>query len=395
MDKVLGGIRVLDFSHFIAGPYCAMLLAAMGAEVIRVEPPQGSIDRDIGPYAPNGQGMYPWHYCCNKKGITLDTRGEEGQAILKDLLANTDVVVEAFMPRVKKKIGLDYDSLLAINPGLVLVSISGFGQSGPYADRGGFDAIAQGMSGLMAVTGYSEGPPLKAGSAVIDYGTGLYGALGAVLALLNRQKTGQGQAVDVSLLDTAVSFTETVFAEYQVLGKERSAMGNRRPYTAPTDMYGAKDGYVNISVSADRFWPKFCGVIGEKNYAQDSRYNSNRVRYKNQEFLNALARKWVAERTVEEVVETLTAAGIPVGPVYSIPQVMQDEHIRSRKMIVELEYPDTGKVPVPGLAVKLSRTPGALDQRGPELGEHNQQVYGELLGYSEQRLAGLKKAGVI
>lgn len=395
MDRVLDGIRVLDFSHFIAGPYCAMLLAAMGAEVIRVEPPQGSLDRDIGPYAPNGQGMYPWHYCCNKKGITLDTRSEKGKAVLKELLAISDVVIEAFMPRVKQKIGLDYDSLRAINPGLVLVSVSGFGQTGPYADRGCFDAIAQGMAGLMAVTGSPEGPPLKAGSAIIDYGTGLYGALGAMLALFQRQKTGQGQAVDVSLLDTAVSFNETAFAEFAVLGKERKAIGNRRPYTAPTDMYGARDGYVNISVSTDRFWQKLCEVIGEEKYAKDSRYNSNRVRYKNQEFLNALTRKWVADRTVAEVVETLTAAGVPVGPVYSIPQVMQDEHIRSREMIVELEYPDVGKVPLPGLAVKLSQTPGAMDQRGPEVGEHNQQVYGELLGYGSEQLAELKEAGVI
>lgn len=395
MGKVLDGIRVLDFSHFIAGPYCAMLLGAMGAEVIRVEPPQGSLDRDIGPYAPNGQGMYPWHYCCNKKGITLDTRSQKGREILGALLAQSDVVIEAFMPRVKKKLGLDYESLQAVNPGLILVSVSGFGQYGPYADRGCFDAIAQGMAGMMAVTGFPGGPPLKAGSAVIDYGTGLYGALGAMLALFQRQKTGRGQAVDVSLLDTAVSFMETAFAEYAVLGQERKAMGNRRPYTAPTDMFGAQDGYVNISVSTDRFWEKFCRLIGKERLGKDSRYCSNRVRYQHQEFLNALAREWVSDKTVAEVVEALTAAGIPVGPVYSIPQVLADEHIRAREMVVEMEYPQAGKVPLPGLAVKLSETPGALDQRGPEIGEHNHQVLGELLGCDEAQLRDLEKAGVI
>ncbi len=395
MERVLDGIRVLDFSHFIAGPYCALLLGAMGAEVIRIEPPQGGLDRDIGPYAPGGQGMYPWHYCCNKKGITLDTRSAKGRTILKELLAKSDVVIEAFMPRVKKKIGLDYPSLQAINPGLILVSVSGFGQFGPYADRGGFDAIAQGMAGMMAVTGHPEGPPLKEGSAIIDYGTGLYGALGAMLALFQRQKTGRGQAVDVCLLDTAVSFMETVFAEFAVLGQERRGLGNRRPYTAPTDMFGAKDGYVNISVSTNKFWDKFCEVIGQEQHKKDSRYNSNRVRYQNQEFLNALARQWVATKTVAEVVQALTSAGVPVGPVYSIPQVLQDEHIRAREMIVELEYPEVGKVPLPGLALKLSETPGAIDRRGPEIGEHNQQVFGELLGYDQAQLAELKKAGVI
>ncbi|MEW5912490.1 MAG: CoA transferase [Thermodesulfobacteriota bacterium] len=395
MEKALDGIRVLDFSHFIAGPFCGMLLGAMGAEVIRIEPPQGSLDREIGPFAPDGRAMYPWHYCCNKKGITLDTRSEKGRQIIRELLAKSDVVIEAFMPPVKKKLGLDFESLQAIDPGLILVSVSGHGQTGPYANRGSFDAIAQGMAGMMAVTGYPGEPPLKSGAAVIDYGTGLYGALGAMLALFHRQKTGRGQAVDVSLLDTAVSFMETAFAEYTVLGLDRKGMGNRRPYTAPTDMFATKDGYVNISVSTDRFWEKFCELTGNEEYKNDPRYSSNRTRYQHQEFLNGLAREWIATRTVSEVVETFAAAGIPAGPVYSIPQVLQDEHIRQREMIVELDYPQVGKVPLPGLAVKLSRTPGAFDRRSPELGEHTQQVLADVLGYDQAQIDELKKAGVI
>jgi crotonobetainyl-CoA:carnitine CoA-transferase CaiB-like acyl-CoA transferase len=395
MMRILEGIRVLDFSSLIAGPYCAMLLAAMGAEVIRVEPPGGGLDRDVGPYAPNGEGLYPWHYCCNKKGITLNLQTGRGRLLLRELLAKTDIVVEAFTPSVKKELGMDFDSLQAIDKGIILVSISGYGQYGPYADRRGLDTIAQGMAGLMAITGMPEGPPLRSGAAVVDYGAALNGALGAVLALYQRQKSGRGQAVDVSLLDTAVSFMETVFSEYVMLGVERKPMGNRRPYTAPTDLFRAKDGYVYISVSTNSFWKRMCDVAGWDEYRDDPRFNSNRVRYKSQEFLNHLAATWVKDRTVEEVVTALNRAGIPSGPVYSIPEIIKDKHIRQREMLVELEHPGGGTFLVPGLVPKLSETPGRIDQRAPVCGEHNREVYGDLLGRNSEEIAALAAGGVI
>ena len=395
MNGVLQGIRVLDFSNFIAGPYCGMLLAAMGAEVIRVEPPGGGMDRDIGPYAPNGEGMWPWHYCCCKKGITLNLQAEKGRHVLRELLGKTDVVIEAYTPAVKKKLGMDFDSLQAIDRRIILVSISGFGQSGPYANRGGLDTVAQGMSGLMAVTGMPEGPPLRSGSTVVDYGAALYGALGAMFALYHRQRTGTGQAVDVSLLDTAVSFMETVFAEYTLLGLERKPIGNRRPYTAPTDMFKARDGYVYVSVSTDTFWNRFCDLTGWDEYRDDPKFNSNRVRYKSQDLLNDLAAQWIKDRTVDEVVSAMNRAGIPAGPVYSIPQVLKDVHIRGREMLVEMEYPEVGKFIVPGLALKLSESPGGLNKPAPKCGEHTSEIYGRLLGYSRERIDAMAAEGVI
>lgn len=395
MERVLQGIRALDFSRFLAGPYCGMLLAMMGAEVIRVEAPGGEIDRELGPFAPNGESMYPWVSCCQKKGITLNLRSEKGRVVLQDLVKRSDIIIEAFLPQAKESLGLSYESLKRINPGIILVSVSGFGQNGPYANRGSFDAIAQGMSGMMSITGFPGGPPVKLGTAGIDCGTAIYGALGAMLALYHRQRTGIGQAVDVSLLDTAVSFMETVFAEYQVLGELRPQIGNRRPFTAPTDMYKAKDGYINISISTDSFWRRFTKLIGREDIRDDPRFKSNRVRFKNQEALNAWAAEWVSERTVQEMVNALGEAGIPCGPVYSIPEVLADPQVKAREMIVELEYPGVGKVPMAGVPIKLSETPGRIDSRAPRIGEHNHEVYSELLGYAHEEIAKMKEEGVI
>lgn len=395
MAKALNGIRILDFSHFLAGPYCAMLLASMGAEVIRVEPPGGALDRDIGPYAPTGESMYPWYTGCEKKGITLNTQSEKGREIRADLVRISDVVIEAFLPQTKKQMGLDYESLQAVNPKIILTSILAYGESGPYSHRGGFDAIAQGMSGMMAVSGFPGGPPTKSGLPVVDYGTAIYAALGTLVALFQRRSTGVGQTVEVSLLDTAVSFMETVFAEYSTLGEERRRLGNQRPFTAPSNMIKVKDGYINIGVGTDSMWRRFTKLTGNEQYRDDPRYNSNKVRYKSRDFLSELASKWAADKTGREAVQELEAAGIPAGHVYSIPEVLADPHIKARNMIVEIEYPRVGKVTIPGIPIRLSETDTSLKNRGPMVGEHNENVYCQLLGYTKERLATLYQEGVI
>ncbi|MBI2907087.1 MAG: CoA transferase [Chloroflexi bacterium] len=395
MEQALQGIRVLDFSRFLAGPYCGMLLAMMGAEVIRVEVPGGEIDRELGPFAPNGESMYPWISSCQKLGITLNLRSEKGRVVLSELVKKSDILIEAFLPQAKAAMGLDYESLRQVNPGIIMVSVSGFGQNGPYANRGSFDAIAQGMSGMMSITGFPGTKPVKLGTAAVDCGTGVYGALGAMFALYRRQRTGVGQLVDVSLLDTAVSFMETVFAEFQVLGELRPQIGNRRPFTAPTDMYQARDGYVNMSVSTDAFWRRFTKLIGREDLRDDPRFKSNRVRFKNQAFLNALAGEWVAGKTVAETMNELEKAGIPCGPVYSIPEVLADPQVKARQMVVEVDYPGVGRVPVPGVPTKLSETPGRIDRRAPRVGEDNYDVYARLLGYSVEEIDRLKEEGVI
>ncbi len=395
MAKALNGIRVLDFSHFLAGPFCAMLLASMGAEVIRVEPPGGGLDREVGPYAPTGESMIAWHFGCEKKGITLNTQSEKGREILADLVRIGDVVIESFVPQTKKASGLDYESLKAINPRIILTSVSAYGQSGPYSHRGGFDAIAQGMSGMMSISGFPDGLPLKSGSPTVDYGTAIYAALGTVVALFQRQFTGVGQTVDVSLLDTAVSFMETVFAEYNTLGSERRPLGNQRPFTAPSNMVKVKDGYINIGVGTDSIWRRFTRLTGNEQYRDDPRYSSSRVRYKNRDFLSELASKWAADKTGREAIQQLEAAGIPAGYVYSIPEVLADPHIKARNMIVEIEYPGVGKVMIPGIPIKLSETDTGLKNRAPMVGEHNESVYCQLLGYTKEKLAALHQEGVI
>jgi CoA:oxalate CoA-transferase len=230
---------------------------------------------------------------------------------------------------------------------------------------------------------------------VIDYGTSLYGVIGALLALRCREKTGLGQEVDVCLLDTAVSFMETVFAEYAVLDSERSQIGNRRPYTAPTDMFKAKDGYVNISVSTDTIWKRFAELIGKSELIDNPEFKSNKIRYKNHEALADMAQKWISQKNVSEVIEVLNAVGVPAGPVYRISEVFDDPQIKARKIIEYLDYPGEGEIPVPGIAIKLSKTPVTIDRRAPEVGEHNYDVYGAILKYTDEEISELIKAGVV
>ena len=339
--------------------------------------------------------MYSWHFCCEKKGITLNTSSENGRGVLSDLVLRSDVIIESFVPQAKKAKGLDYESLKAINPRIILTSISAYGQTGPYAHRGGFDAIAQGMAGMMAISGFPGEGPLKSGSPVTDYGTGIYAALGTFAALFQRQSTGVGQTVDVSLLDTAVSFMETVFTEYKTLGEERPQLGNKRPYTAPTDMIKVKDGYINISVSTDGIWRRFTKLTGNEQYRDDPRYSSNRVRYQSREFLTSLASAWAADKTTREAIQELEAAGIPAGPVYSVADVLADPHIKARNMIVEIEYPEVGKITIPAVPIKLSETDTTIQKRAPMVGEHNDEVYCQLLGYSKEKLGRLSQEGVI
>lgn len=395
MSSVLEGLRVLDISTILAGPYCAMQLGAMGAEVIRIEPPGGAIDRELGPFSPNGYGMYPWHYSCNKMAVTLNLKKEKGQEILRRLLAKSDVLVESMAPAAKKKFGLDWESLNKIDPRLILLSISGYGQYGPYSNRGGFDMVAQAMSGIMAVTGPEGGEPTRAGVAMVDYGAALYGLSGVMTALYQREHTGRGQSIDISLLDVAVSFMETVFAEKALLGLERKGIGNRRPYTAPTNMFKAKDGYVYLAVSTDYMWQRFCKIAGLEDIKDDPRYNSTRVRYKHQVELNRITAEWVAEQTVQEVLDKAIPANIAAGQVYSVSEAMADEHIKAREMIVEMDYPGCDPVPIPGMALKMSEAGGSYHTPCPDVGESNDQVYRGILGLSDQEMADLAEDGVI
>lgn len=395
MPAVLSGIRVLDLSRFISGPFCAMLLADFGAEVIRVERPGGEDDRFIGPFAPNGQSLGVMVYGRNKKGITLNLRSERGKELFRKLVERADVVVENFTTGYMDSLGLGCRDLQAINPGLVYVGLTGFGQTGPYAKRSAFDQIAQAMSGMMYLTGFPGSAPLKAGISVSDYGAGLYCALGAVLALYHRRTTGAGQAVDVSLLDTAMSFLETVLPEYRVLGVTRPQIGNRRPYSAPTDTFKAKDGWISISISTNALWKRFCKAMAREELIDDPRFTDNEARARNQQYLNAVAAGWVAGKGVDELTATLEAAHIPSGKVYTVTEVMGDPHIQARQMYVDLNHEGVGPVPLPGIAAKLSGSPGEIRTPAPRAGQDNAEIYRGLLGLEEQEIDRLSSEGVI
>ena len=395
MSLPLDGIRVLDLTRFIGGPYCCMLLADMGAEVIRIERPGGEDDRKVGPFAPNGESMLILMYGRNKKAITLNLRTDDGKQLFRKLVNLSDILVESFAPGYMDSQDLGYNSLKIENPGLIYAGISAYGATGPYKNHGGFDAMAQALSGMMQLTGFPGESPIKSGLPVIDYGTGVYAALGILLALHSKTQTGQGQMVDTSLLDTAVSYLETVPAEYQVLGSVRPQIGNRRPFTAPTDSFQAKDGYVCVGTATDGAWRALARLIGKPELAEDTRFATNEGRARNQGYLNSVVSGWVAERTIHEVVETLREARIPVAPVQTITEMMVDPQIRAREMIVDLPHPEIGIVPMPGIPIKLSETPGQIRQPAPSVGKDNQEIYQSLLSLKPSEFQQFMADGVI
>ena len=395
MDGVLENIRILDMSRFISGPYCAQILADMGAEVIRIEKVGGGDDRFLGPFTQNNESMGVMIYSRNKKGITLNIRTEEGQALFKKLARISDVVIENFTAGYLESSGIGYEDLKKINPGIIFASITAYGCNGPYSTKGGFDQIIQGMSGMMYVTGHPGDPPTKAGVSLTDYGAALYTALGIMFALRHRDKTGEGQMIDVSLFDTAISFLETIIPEYKVNHHVRTQIGNRRPYSAPTDTYKAKDGYVSISISTEGLWRRFTKLIGREELLNDPRFSGNANRTTNQHFLNNLTAAWVSDKTVEEALRLLDEAHIPCGTVQTITEAVEDPQVKARKMIVDLDHPGSGSVPLPGVVIKMSKTPGTIKTPAPKAGQHNEEIYGQLLGLSEDEISELKGKKII
>ncbi len=395
MAKALEGIRVIDIGTFQAAPFCCQLLADFGAEVIRVEPPGGAVDRELGPFAPNGENLAIPLYNRNKKGITLNLQSETGKQLLHELVRRSDVLVTNLTPRAARSLGVRYEALRDANPALVYASLTGYGQYGPYAERPAFDPVCQAIMGHMYVTGFKDTRPTKSGASLCDYGAGLYCALGVLLALRQRDRTGKGQEVDVSLLDTGVSFMEAVFAQYQVSHEVQPQMGNARPFSAPTDSFRCRDGYVYLAVSTNRLWKRFTQVIARQDLADDPRFATGEMRRRNRDYVNSLAEGWLADKTKQQAVDLLVEAGIPAGPVNTVTEAFVDPQIRARQMLVDIEQPGIGPVPVSGIVVKMSETPGEIASPAPGVGEHNTEIYGGLLGYSGEKLEEWRKSGVI
>ena len=393
----LRGYRILDISTMIAAPFTAALLGDMGAEIIKVEVPEsGDTLRHVAPMR-DGRSLYWSVLGRNKCSITLDLRVARGRSLFLELVKRSDGIVENFRPGTLERWDLGYEILKAANPDVVLIRISGYGQDGPYRDKAGFGTPAAAMGGLTYITGYPDRPPITVPIALADYLAGLFGAFGAVAALLERERNRQGgQWVDVSLYESVFRLLEAVVPAYGKNGVVRERMGNRTGQSSPIGSYRTSDDrYMVLSVSTDRVWQRMIQAMGHPEWGTDPRFASNPARTLHADEVDAAVSGWFAEHTAAEVQQILDDAGVPVSPIYSIADIFADPHYQARSDVISPSDPVVGPVPMPAVLPRFSRTPGGVRFVGPELGEHNAEVYGGLLGLSEAEQETLRVDGVI
>lgn len=390
----LAGVRVLDVSQVMAGPYCCMLLADLGADVIKIEPP-GTGDQTRGAMGFKMKGSDSMGFLNmnrNKRSVTLNLKTAAGKKVFFELVKTADILVENYRPGVMKKLGIDYPTLKEINPGLVYASISGFGQTGPWADRPGFDLMAQAMSGVMSVTGYPDGPPVKAGVPVADIGCALFAVYGILSAYIGKTKTGEGQFIDASLFDSALAFSIWDTCQYWGTGVEPEKLGTANHMSAPYQAMQASDGYFVMGATNQKLWKLLCEKIGRPELFEDPLFKTNPLRLANRLILARELEKTFVTKTSQEWVELLLAEGIPAGPINTYPQAFDSEHGQHRKMRMEIDHPIEGKVPNIGFAVKMMGTPQQVSRHPPLLGEHTNEVLQEL-GMSSDELKALEAGG--
>jgi succinyl-CoA--D-citramalate CoA-transferase len=391
----LGGYRILELCTTIAGPACARLMADFGAEVIKVEPTEGDSVRSIGGQD-QGVSLYAAAILRNKETVSINLKSETGRDLLLDLVEKSDILVENFRPGTLERLGLGYDVLQARNPRLVLVRISGYGQTGPYASKPGYGAICEAFAGVRHMTGDPDRPPTRTALAVTDYLTAVYAAFGAMMALLHVEKTGQGQVIDAALYESAFSMMEMVVPDYDRLGLVPGRQGSRLPGTAPNNLYRtADDGYVLIAANNDAVFHRMARAMNRPDLIDDPRYRTIRGRNSNNDALDAEVAAWASRQTARDAVETMEAAGVPTSLVNTIADIFEDMHFRSRDMLVELAHPVLGSVKVHGVVPKLSATPGAIRHAGHRVGGDTFAVLQRLLGLSEDRLEELARDGVV
>lgn len=372
-----------------------MLLADMGADVIKIENPNGGDDsRAFGPYK-NGLSAYYMGLNRSKRSVTLNLKAEKGKEILKTLVRDADIVVENFKPGTMNKLGLGYDVLREINPKLIYAASSGFGQYGPYSSRAAYDLIVQGMSGFMSITGFDAKHPVKSGSSIADVFAGVFTTIGILAALEHRNKTGEGQMVDVAMLDCMIATLENAVAFYDCTGVSPEPIGNVHRSISPFASFPTSDGLVNVCAGNDDLWRRFCEVVGMEEFVTDDRFIDNKSRVENFGDLFDLISVRMTKKTTAEWTAALDAVKVPCGPIMNMEQVFNDPQVQARDMIVEVLHPEAGKTRVPGFPIKFSGTPASIKSPAPGLGEHNADIYGKVLGFSEEELEQLKKDGVI
>lgn len=392
-SDALKPFRVLDLSRVRAGPTCVRILADFGADVIRIEPPRG-VDPNEAMFAADRWSGDFQNLNRNKRSLTLNLKKPEGKEILLRLVKDADVVVENWRPDVKKRLGLDYESLAAINPRIILASISGFGQDGPYSGRPGFDQIIQGMGGLMSVTGHPGQGPVRAGLAVADSSTGLYAAIGILTALLERQQSGKGQWVHASLLHSQIAMMDFQAARYLNDGDIPVQVGNDHPTSSPMGLFAASDGDFNLGASGEGNWHRFCNVLSKPEWLDDPEFADEKLRVKHRERLNRLIQEVFATNTVAHWVQLLNDAGVPAGPVYSVPQMFEDEQVEHLGVAKTIPAWEGGERTFITQPVTLERTPAELARSAPGWGEHTDEIL-RGLGYDEPAIGRLHEEGVV
>ncbi len=395
VPRPLAGLSVVEMGALIAGPFCAKVLAEFGADVVKLEPPGAGDPLRKWRYMKDGTSLW-WHVQSrNKRSVAVDLRKPEGQAIARALMERADIVVENFRPGTLEGWGLSYESLAAINPGLVMVRISGYGQTGPYRERPGFGVIGEAMGGLRHVTGTPDRPPSRTGISIGDTLSALYGVIGALMALEQRRKTGLGQVVDVALYESVFSVMESMLPEFDALGVVRERTGSILPGIAPTSAYRCSDGsYVLIAGNGDSIFRRLALAMGRADLADDATLAHNDGRAARQAWLDAEIEAWTTTRTPDAVLAAMEAAQVPASKIYTVADIAADPHFAAREMIREIALVDGSRLKVPGVVPKLSATPGGFAAGGPALGEHTDAVL-RSLGYDDQRIATLRKSGTV
>ena len=398
MTKPLEGIRVLDIGTLLAGPWGATLLGDFGAEVIKVEQPDTG-DSLRGP-PKDGKPGTPLNWLIdsrNKKSITLNLRTKKGQQILRELIGISDVLFENFTPGTLEKWGLGWDDLKQVNPNLIMVRVSGYGQTGPYSDRPGYDRIALGFSGYMYPTGFPDRYPVRPAFATADYNTATFGAYAAMLALYARDVNQEaGQLIDLALYEAPFRISSNLVASWNATGKNRERIGNRNPGFSPAGTFETSDQrYIQIAAGGDNVWRRLAKIIGGDALAEDIRYKTSRDRINRSDELEQLIENWIGQREFSEVENTLVEAGVPAGGILRASDIAEDPHYRERDSLIEFEDPVNGKIAMPGVIPKLSETPGEVKWTGPALGHHNQEIYEGLLDKTKSELLDLQNAGTI
>ena len=395
MENLLYGMRVLDLTRVLAGPYSTMILADLGAEVIKVELPEvGDESRFFGPFQ-NGESAYFSSVNRGKKSITIDLRTSQGSDIVRRLLKDCDVLVENFRPGSMDRFGLGYDQLSRSHPHLVYASISGFGQTGPYANRPAYDVIIQAMGGISSITGNPGESPVRVGSSIADLSAALFGAIGILAAWGNAKGTGLGQHVDVSMLDCQMAMLENAIARYYIEDSIPGPIGSRHPTITPFQFFRASDGYIVLAVGNERLWNQLCCTLDANELITDSRFVDNVSRSANQQDLERILQEYFIRHSVEYWLENLGGEGIPCGPIQDIEQICNDPQIAEREMLIEIEHPIAGLQKMPNSPLKFSRSKIELTTPSPILGEHTEEILRSMLGIKEEELDVLRSEQII